>query len=63
MVLSKEEKKTLLSIARESLQTYIKKHILSEDIETKHTISERLKKKTGVFVTLKIKGNLRGCIG
>jgi AmmeMemoRadiSam system protein A len=63
MELSNAEKKTLLSIARESLQTYVREHALPEDIETKHTISGKLKEKTGVFVTLKIKGNLRGCIG
>lgn len=63
MELSKEEKKVLLSIARESLEKYVKEKGLLEDIEKKHKISGKLKEKTGVFVTLKINGHLRGCIG
>lgn len=63
MALSKEEKKILLSIARESLEMYVKEKSLPENIENKYKISDKLKEKTGVFVTLKIKGQLRGCIG
>lgn len=63
MELSKEEKKILLSIARESLEKYVKEKNLPENIETKYNISDKLKESTGVFVTLKIKGQLRGCIG
>ena len=63
MALSKEEKKILLAIARDSLEKYVKEKSLPENIEAKYKISEKLKEKTGVFVTLKIKGQLRGCIG
>ncbi|MCK5055648.1 MAG: AmmeMemoRadiSam system protein B [Candidatus Aminicenantes bacterium] len=61
--LSEKEKKILLSIARKSLQAYVREQIPPKDIETKYAISEKLKEKTGVFVTLKINGHLRGCIG
>ncbi len=63
MDLSKEEKKTLLGIARKSLEEYLGNEKLLEDIEKTYQISEKLKQKTGVFVTLKIRGHLRGCIG
>lgn len=63
MELNKEEKKTLLVIARDSLEKYINEHDRLEDIETKYKLSEKLKEKAGVFVTLRIKDQLRGCIG
>jgi AmmeMemoRadiSam system protein B/AmmeMemoRadiSam system protein A len=63
MELSKEEKKILLSIARESLEKYVNEKSLPENIEKKYKISNKLKEKTGVFVTLKIEDRLRGCIG
>jgi MEMO1 family protein len=58
---TKEEKEMLFSIARNSIKT-----MLYEDkeitIDAKN-ISEALKRPLGAFVTLKINGALRGCIG
>lgn len=61
--LSKEEKKILLKLARDSIKYYFEnKTIMSVD-EKKINLTENLKKIRGAFVTIKIKGNLRGCIG
>lgn len=57
--LNDEEKKTLLNIARKTIEEYLKS---GKTPEFKIT-DEKLKIKTGVFVTLKKKGELRGCIG
>ena len=58
---SKLEKDQLFTIARNSIKTmlYEKKRI-TIDAEK---IPESLKKQLGAFVTLKIDGRLRGCIG
>ena len=56
-----EEKNRLFTIARNSIRTMLyenKKIGIDEKI-----ISENLKKQMGAFVTLKIDGALRGCIG
>jgi AmmeMemoRadiSam system protein B/AmmeMemoRadiSam system protein A len=59
--LNEREKKTLLNIARKSLEGYIRnKRVPDFD---KEEISETLKRETGVFVTLQKKEELRGCIG
>ena len=54
---SPEQKKTLLSLARNSISSYIKSQCV--------TLPENsaFKLKRGVFVSLHINGNLRGCIG
>lgn len=57
--ISDDDKKELLRIARLTLEEYVK-HKKVPQVEVK---SERLKKPQGAFVTLKIKGELRGCIG
>lgn len=58
-VLTQQEQRILLNIARQSLESYLTKGEVPEfKIE-----SERLKEKRGVFVTLKKYGQLRGCIG
>jgi len=57
--LNEKEKKTLLKIARETIENYIK----GEPVPEFSVKSEKLKAKWGVFVTLTEKGNLRGCIG
>ncbi|MCX6251707.1 MAG: AmmeMemoRadiSam system protein B [Bacteroidetes bacterium] len=59
--LSKNEKKELLSIARKTIEQYIRNH-KSPSIDT-IGFSSNLKMKSGAFVTLKEKGELRGCIG
>jgi len=59
MELTKEEKITLLNIARKTLEDFLK------DKKRPHfeVDSDRLKEKRAVFVTLKKLGELRGCIG
>ncbi len=57
--LSLSEKKELLRIARTTLE----KHIRGEKVPEFTPLTERLKERCGVFVTLKKKGELRGCIG
>jgi len=58
--LTSEEKEKLLTIARETINQYVKNGKIPEfTVE-----SETLKRKCGAFVTLKRKnGSLRGCIG
>jgi MEMO1 family protein len=66
LVLSTEEKKTLLSIARSTLENHFQGTDTSlEDIQKKYNerLTAPMKEKSGVFVTLKIRGSLRGCIG
>jgi len=59
--LNKEEKETLLNISRKTLIEYIKnKRVPPID---KKLITKTLSRNLGAFVTLKIDGNLRGCIG
>jgi len=59
--LSDKEKATLHRIARSSLEASVRKvPIASID---KEDLSEGLKEKRGAFVTLKVRGRLRGCIG
>lgn len=58
--LSEDEQKTLLEIARKSVETAVKEHRL---YECPAPTSERLLQERGAFVTLKKHGQLRGCIG
>lgn len=53
--LNDKEKKFLLELARKSIEDSRQKNI--------KPISEKLKEKSGVFVTLTEDGELRGCIG
>jgi hypothetical protein len=57
--LSREEKLTLLRIARDTLNSYLK----NGKIPDFKVDSDNLKEKRGAFVTLKKNGQLRGCIG
>lgn len=59
--LDDEEKITLLGIARNTLKAYIPGR-KRPDIDTAG-FSEKIKMHVGAFVTLKEKGDLRGCIG
>lgn len=60
MELTEEERRILLKAARESiLQEFDKRSIARVD----YTIYPTLKLELGAFVTLKIKKELRGCIG
>ena len=60
--LTDEEKKTLFEIVEDTLDWCVKgsKDKFSFD---KYAITEKLKIKTATFVTLKMRGMLRGCIG
>ncbi|UCC95600.1 MAG: AmmeMemoRadiSam system protein B [Candidatus Omnitrophota bacterium] len=57
--LSEEEKLTLLQIARKILEAHLK----GEKLPQFKIDSSNLSQKRGAFVTLKKKGQLRGCIG
>jgi AmmeMemoRadiSam system protein A len=59
MNLTDEEKQTLLKIARSSIQSALGEKPLPQ----KEIKSESLNRPSGVFVTLRIGENLRGCIG
>jgi AmmeMemoRadiSam system protein B/AmmeMemoRadiSam system protein A len=59
--LNKEEKNTLLNIARHALEHYLNKGEVPEVDQSE--LTENLKEQTGAFVTLTKMGNLRGCIG
>jgi len=56
--LSNEEKKQLKELARDAIES-----VLFEKKQCMKELSEKLKEKAGAFVTLKRKGELRGCIG
>ncbi|MCM8772339.1 MAG: AmmeMemoRadiSam system protein B [Candidatus Omnitrophica bacterium] len=58
-MLTEKQKRLLLKIARETLENYLKGEKLPELKIDDPVLTE----KRGVFVTLKKKGNLRGCIG
>jgi len=57
--LNTEEKKALLRIANSALEMYV----LENQVFNSLTDNPKLISKKGVFVTLKKKGRLRGCIG
>ncbi len=57
--LTEEEKKYLLQLARRSIVHYLKnRRLLEEEVD-----NPGLRQKRGAFVTLKVNGELRGCIG
>ncbi len=58
---TKEEQKTMLGIARATIIMYINQH-KTPDLDDRN-FSPGLKMHSGAFVTLKEKGELRGCIG
>lgn len=59
--LTDEEKKTLLSLARESIDKFLTDGSMQTLSANEYT--EALTEKCGAFVTLNKNGNLRGCIG
>ncbi len=61
--LSVAEQETLLNLARETLETYARTKKTPEWAEDDPRLTPLLKSERGVFVTLKKKGQLRGCIG
>ncbi len=56
-----KEKKFILSLARRSIETYLKTERILEIDPAE--VSEELKEERACFVTLTINGQLRGCIG
>lgn len=60
--LTKNDKQHLLTIARTSIDQYIRNHEKIKIIDT-NSLSASLKTKCGAFVSLHIQGKLRGCIG
>jgi len=58
-LLSRQDKETLLKIARETVETYIR----TGKIPKFSFDTPSLNQKLGAFVTIKKNGNLRGCIG
>lgn len=60
--LSEKEKSTLFAIAEDTLQWCVSRPDGKFPME-KHELTAKLKVATATFVTLKIKGELRGCIG
>ncbi len=62
-VLSHDEKLTLLEAARNTLEYCVKEGKRPDLNSGEYTLSQKLKEKRGVFVTLNKNGNLRGCIG
>lgn len=63
LFLTTEEKSVLLSLARNTLETFIKTGNLPKLDRINSQLTPKLKEKYGVFVTLKKYGELRGCIG
>jgi hypothetical protein len=58
-LLTKKEQRDLLKIARETIVTYVTR----SSIPSVETASKGLKLESGCFVTIKQRGQLRGCIG
>ena len=61
--LSNAEKKTLLRIARTTLNMVVKTGRVPAGFEKVYPMTAHLKAPAGVFVTLKKQGQLRGCVG
>jgi len=54
-----KEKHPLVQLARQAVESYVQKRIVIEPGE----LSQEMKERAGVFVSLKKHGQLRGCIG
>ena len=61
--LSEEDKKTLLQLARKTIAYALENRKVPEIEDLGIEITPAMKVVSGAFVTLKIDGNLRGCIG
>lgn len=61
--LSPEDKKQLLSLVRQTLRYALDRQRVPEPSDLSFTASESMKPPRAAFVTLKKKGQLRGCIG
>jgi hypothetical protein len=63
MKLTKEQKKALLDLARRTVDAVVKEKKDASDVPLDSIKDEALKKQGAAFVTIKKKGELRGCIG
>ncbi len=63
LLLSSREKKTLLQLARDTLEKHLAHEDMSQQLETHYSLTSNLQQHRGAFVTLKNKSKLRGCIG
>lgn len=61
--LTSSEKRTLLRLARDTLESYVRKGRTPDPHGGAYEITENLRVPRGAFVTLKKHGALRGCIG
>jgi AmmeMemoRadiSam system protein B/AmmeMemoRadiSam system protein A len=61
--LSAAEKRLLLTLARRALEAAVRQGEATAKVAEGLTLTPRLKQTGGAFVTLKIHGELRGCIG
>jgi AmmeMemoRadiSam system protein B/AmmeMemoRadiSam system protein A len=62
-LLNEKEKATALKIARDTLTMWVEEQKRPTEIIKKYKITDSLKEKRGVFVTLTKNDQLRGCIG
>ncbi len=61
--LDREERRLMLELARTTLRDHFQDQPAPADLEGRFAPFPRLLRKMGVFVTLRKKGDLRGCIG
>jgi AmmeMemoRadiSam system protein B/AmmeMemoRadiSam system protein A len=61
--LDPERKQTLLKLARQSAETYVRTGKVLDPQEAGFDVDDLLRTRAGAFVTLKKNGVLRGCIG
>ena len=57
--LNKQDQETLLQIARDSVEA----HLIGQPLDLSSVASEDLKQKRGVFVSIHLGTDLRGCVG
>ena len=61
--LAPDEKNTLISIARTSLERWVRQQKKTDPLKEDFDVTDALREKRGAFVTLRKGGRLRGCIG
>jgi len=62
-MLGPQEQREIVALARETVDTFVKSGRVPDQRMLAAAVGNGLKKTTGVFVTLKRGGHLRGCIG
>ncbi len=62
-VLSEEQGRLLIQLARQTIARHLDQPLADEDAGPRAAADPALKRPSGTFVTLKINGQLRGCIG